>query len=391
MDRLFTHAKQEFPELDDEDIMSKVQEMKAAAPEASEDELAQGITEAKKSEMVNDMVKKKYNIGDFSAEKRMSLANEVDESKDPLAAALAGFGAGLRGESVQSTFNNVLENSQANAKRKLSTFDKNKELALQERENDPMSEESVLAQKLAKDMGYEGDIAKLTAAQFKKFSPVMQKKFDLAARQQLIDQENQARRQSDQLKREEQQLKREEINERKDMALEEKMQAMETPYGLANSVDDAKMLKSAHESKNNFDSKINELIELRKTKGGEVLDRDAVNRAKQLSKELLLEYKNMAKLGVLSQSDENIINAVIPSDPLAFNSPLAAIQGQDPILSNLQKFKTSSDKDFATRVGTRTRSGLAETKEGMKQAAAETKVINGKTYQKVPGGWKAVK
>jgi len=141
--------------------------------------------------------------------------------------------------------------------------------------------------------------------------------------------------------------------------LDEKMQGLKTPFGLANTEDDAKKLKEAHESKSNFDNKINEMIALRqKHHGGTIWNREDVARGKQLSKDLLLEYKNMAKLGVLSQSDENIINAIIPEDPLAYASPMAAMQGQDPILGNLKKFKSDSDKDFSTRVATRTREGI---------------------------------
>lgn len=136
---------------------------------------------------------------------------------------------------------------------------------------------------------------------------------------------------------------------------DEKMQALETPYGMANTADDAKQLKQAHESKAAFDSKIQEMIDLRKKYGTEYFNREAVARGQQLSKDALLEYKNMAKLGVLSQSDEAIINAIIPPDPLGNDwAP-----GQDPILSNLTKFKADSDRDFANRVNTRTRSGLA--------------------------------
>jgi hypothetical protein len=136
-----------------------------------------------------------------------------------------------------------------------------------------------------------------------------------------------------------------------------KDQDLQTPFGLANTKDDAKQLKEGYESKTNFDSKIQELIDLRKKYGGEVFNREAVARGKQLSKDLLLTYKNMAKLGVLSQADENIINAIIPNDPLAYNSPLAAVQGQDPILNNLKKFKGDSDNDFQTRIKTRVREG----------------------------------
>ena len=169
----------------------------------------------------------------------------------------------------------------------------------------------------------------------------------------------------------------------KNAALEEKQQALKTPYGLANTADDAKQLKEAHESKQSFDSKIQEMIDLRKEFGGEVANREAVARGKQLSKDLLLQYKNMAKLGVLSKSDEDIVNAIIPEDPLAFSA--SSLVGQDPILYQLQKFKEDSGKDFATRVGTRTRSGLAgertSTSMSSPQASQMIKMIapNGST------------
>ena len=146
-------------------------------------------------------------------------------------------------------------------------------------------------------------------------------------------------------------------------------QKLKTPYGLANSEDDAKKLKEAHEAKSNFDSKIDEMIQLRKEYGGEALNREAVARGKQLSKDLLLEYKNMAKLGVLSKTDEKIINAIIPDDPLAFSA--AGIVGQDPILTTLEKFRSDSERDFQTRVNTRTQKGIADYEAG--RAASQDK------------------
>ncbi len=169
-----------------------------------------------------------------------------------------------------------------------------------------------------------------------------------------------------------------------DLKNTEKEQALKTPYGLANTVEDAKNLKSAHELKSNFDSKINEMIALReKHNGGAVLDREDVARGKQLSKDLLLQYKDMAHLGVLSQSDENILNAIIPADPLEYK--MAGILGQDPILSNLKSFKKDSQKDFDTKIGTRTREGLA--KGGSK---VERVVVDRQVNPKQPGKMKLV-
>ena len=141
--------------------------------------------------------------------------------------------------------------------------------------------------------------------------------------------------------------------------MDEKMQGLKTPYGLANTVDDAKQLKEGHESKKNFDNKLDQMIALRENhSGGAIFNRDDVGVGQQLSKDLLLEYKNMAKLGVLSQADEAIINAIIPKDPLEYNSPLAAIQGQDPVMSKLKTFRENANKDFQNRVNTRTRAGI---------------------------------
>lgn len=141
--------------------------------------------------------------------------------------------------------------------------------------------------------------------------------------------------------------------------MNEKVQALKTPFGLANTVDDAKQLKSAFEAKKDFDDKLDEMISLReKHGGGAILNREDVARGKQLSKDLLLAYKDMAKLGVLSKADEDILRAIIPDDPLQYNSPIAAIQGQDPTLHRLRKFRQDSERDFSTRVGTRTRAGV---------------------------------
>ena len=171
----------------------------------------------------------------------------------------------------------------------------------------------------------------------------------------------------------------------KQVKLKEKMQGLQTPFGLASTADDAKQLKEGYVSKNNFDKKLNELISLREKYGGEVMNREAVARGEQLSKDLLLEYKNMAKLGVLSQSDESIINAIIPADPLAFRSPLAAMQGQDPILSNLKKFKGDSDADYKNQIAARTRQGLKDIGgKGGAVGPKTVKVTNGQETLEIP-------
>lgn len=127
-------------------------------------------------------------------------------------------------------------------------------------------------------------------------------------------------------------------------------------YGQALTKDDAKNLKSAIEMKSKFDQQIQEMIDLRKKYGSEVLNREAVERGKQLSKDLLLTYKNLAKLGVLSKADEAIIDQIIPKDPLGF-TPYSMLTGQDPIMKQLESFRKDSDNQFATSLETRLRDG----------------------------------
>ncbi len=132
-----------------------------------------------------------------------------------------------------------------------------------------------------------------------------------------------------------------------------KRESLKVPgLGLAQTPTDAKKLKESVEMKSKFDRQIGELIDLRKDKGVEYFDREAVGRGKQLSKDLLLTYKNLAKLGVLSAADEKIINAIIPSDPLGQDW----MPGQDSILHQLESFKADLDEDYKTTIKTRLRS-----------------------------------
>lgn len=132
--------------------------------------------------------------------------------------------------------------------------------------------------------------------------------------------------------------------------------------GQALTADDAKKLKEAKIQKGNFDRDLGEMIALRrKYPSGSVLDRNAVERGKQLSKKLLLTYKNLARLGVLSKSDEAIVNQIIPENPLALSIE-PYVLGQDPILYRLEAFQKDLDEDYKTTITTRTRGGFVPSK-----------------------------
>jgi hypothetical protein len=339
---------------------------------------------------LNKYLAEKYGLDLQEAEKQyQDQASSINTANlfSNLGDVIAGNRVGSNNATFQQLNKQAMESTVGKVKgqkdQAIADYDLNKKLksdaADQEkaaRENDVNSPESKVAQSLAVELGLNPEMAKgLTASKWKQFSPAYEKMYE-------------ARN-----KREENSLKRQELGQRKqelqDLRIQEKQNQLQTPFGVAQTPDDAKQLKAASEEKSNFDRKIQELIDLRTDKGGgAIMDREAVARGKQLSKDLLLAYKNMAKLGVLSQSDEAIINAIIPADPLEYNSPLAAMQGQDPILNNLKKFKADSDADFQQKLMNR----LRQPDQAVQKAnTPQTKEINGQMYEKVNGGWQKVK
>jgi hypothetical protein len=305
-------------------------------------------------------------LSQFDAD-RMKLKEEQSgfDGTGALAGALAGLGAAFQGKDSGAAVGQVLDRRNKMRQDEVSALDKWKQGKIAEiqakRENDkfqredslraledsPDSEETRLLRQLGSKAVPGIDFSKMTGTQIKERLPSIEKLATIEAQKRNAD-ENRLYRESVLAMN-----RGREDRERADKT-EEKMQGLKTPFGLANTVDDAKQLKSGFEAKENFDSKIQEMIDLRKQYGTEYFNREAVGRGKQLASDLLLAYKDMAKLGVLSEKDTAILNSIIPEDPLANDwAP-----GQDPILSKLEKFKGDSDKDFQNKIATRTRSGV---------------------------------
>ena len=178
--------------------------------------------------------------------------------------------------------------------------------------------------------------------------------------------------------------------------LDEKSELLQTSYGKARTPDDAKQIKEAAVLKKSFDNKLDELIQIRGGAdgkgGGQVLDRTAVARAKQLSKDLLLDYKSLSGLGVLSQSDMTILNAIIPDDPLQYRSPMEVMSGQDATLSKMKSFKEDKNKDFENRLAERLRNpaaGIAKV-EATRQMPKQERVLVKTQTNKQTGEKRAV-
>ncbi len=141
--------------------------------------------------MVKDYISKKFNLADYSPTARQEL---VEQSKpgvqDRIMAGLAAAGAGFMGQNAAAAGMNHLEAKRKEGRQKIEDFDTQRAFGREDevhaREKDPNSQESQMANELAKRMGYKG--AAVTAEQFKSFSPAMEKMY--AIEQKRLDRQD---------------------------------------------------------------------------------------------------------------------------------------------------------------------------------------------------------
>lgn len=262
MDPLFQKAKEMYPNASNEEISAGLEKIRTQAPQASDEEILQNAQKIQGAVndgsfnkiAVTEQVKQKYNLGDYSPEKRQALINENAEAASPWMAGLAGFGAGLRGGDVGAGFKGAMDASQAKTRGKLEAFDTAKKSLKEDfeldralrsdeqdqqkikRENDLNSPESKMAQNLAIAMGMNPEQASsLTAAKFKDFSPALQKKYEIAEKamdreertkdRQLQREMVQGNRDEDRQERaKDRQLQREMVQSNKNVTRQEKIE-----------------------------------------------------------------------------------------------------------------------------------------------------------------------
>lgn len=152
--------------------------------------------------MVLDGIIKKYGLDKFSQEKRAGLVQQTEDASAPpnYAAGFSALGAGLQGHNAVGAGLDMLKYQNRQRQEPLQQFDIGRKHAFENAEfgenagdrgesqakakleKDPNSEESKIAQSLAVKMGMSPQIAKkLTAAQFKNFSPAYLKIYEVAA------------------------------------------------------------------------------------------------------------------------------------------------------------------------------------------------------------------
>jgi hypothetical protein len=180
----------------------------------------------------------------------------------------------------------------------------------------------------------------------------------------LLDRQNQLAKERANQKRdadlEHFKTKQDYITKNQNLKTNEKNQSKFVPgVGMAFTESDAKKLKSASIQKDKFNRQLDEMIAIRLKNDGGTFNQIDVARGRQLSKDLLLTYKNIAKLGVLSAADEKIINAIIAADPTEYVlNPLAI--GTDPILNNMYQLRRNVDDEYYSNIDMRLKEASPE-------------------------------
>lgn len=194
------------------------------------------------------------------------------------------------------------------------------------------------------------------------------------------EKEREVRRQEAQSKEAERRADKEAEKEEKRA---EKLRKRTVPgLGIAATEKDATDLKKAKVVKANMIQLIDDMVALREEKGAEVFDREAVSEGKSLAKDLMLQYKELAELGAITGPDMEILQSIVPDDPLEYSA--ASLVGQDPIMTKLKNLKQQTLKKYDQTL-------KAKLEEPESDKEQETKRVGDVTYRKVEGGWVPVK
>ena len=359
--------KQQMPDATDDEILSKAKEI--------EDKASGGISSNR--EETQAYLRKKYGEqGMFGGDARAEVETAAEQKKSGLApwqflANVGGALAGKGGAVANKDFDQMRSDIDTSY---VSGFDKAKGLAKQDeidkRENDPNSEESKIAQDLAKSMGYAGDVSKLTAGKFKSFSPVMQKKYEIQADQRRQAENRQDRNYQKQLDRDAMQQARQDKSEEKQKAVDEKKKATlnEVEDRRRNIEDNLASLEDMIKNKGTYEAfgahnaDLDRKVDMIATDMAKLADPTSVARPSEVE---------MFKKGLVSSGATGMRNSTALDILKNFRGEI------DSRVSNAYKIRGVDNPGNAAERGDVPR-GTASSNE---------KVINGVKYKKVPGGW----
>lgn len=124
---------------------------------------------------------------------------------------------------------------------------------------------------------------------------------------------------------------------------EDEMKRYIPGVGLATDPEAAKGVREDVNNFNRFNDSLSRLIELRKQYGSETLPTKAKGEMEMLHGKLVLAMKDMAKLGVMSDTDFKLLNNIV-ANPTSYGPN---------VLSNLEALKGRSIGEFQKSLGTR--------------------------------------
>lgn len=398
---------------------------------------------------VKDYLAQKYNLDQYSPDKRKEIENANAEDRKGInwAAGLAEFGGGLTHQAGAGQA--ILDSQEKQRQGKLKDFDTARDQAIGNfgfdrsvvkagnedqklaRESNPNSMESKSAQELAIKMGLSPEKAiTLTAAKFKELSPVLAKMYQideglkireddrdfkreqLATTKGMREDERKAREQArrddlsfrEQAKKDALQAKLDAQAEKDANTLTPGQKALDTSFAKEyndwSSVGEAAVdknitrLKDARDklSKTQNDlvgysgSFVGRLPELLRSEDSKVIQQDVQAAAQGALK---------ATLGAQFTEKEGERIMKMAYDPTL--SPKANMAKIDAAISELETSKNNKNQKASYFEENGSLRGLAEAKGkpgvgGAPQQAStggngETKMINGIRYKKVPGGW----
>lgn len=387
MDALFQKAKSMYPNASDDEIIQGIAKIRQEQPNASDDEIVQAASKIQTSqqdgsfqkEAVKQGVMQKYGLGQYSADKRQALVDENNSAASPIAAALAGFGAGLRGGDVGAGFKGAMDASTAKTRAKLDAFDKGRdqqtkdfsfERDLQKADQedttraeskDPMSARSKAAQDmLVQDYGMDPSVAsKMTAEQVEARLPGLKQKLDREMREREFSE-----RQKDR------QLQREAMQSQRDITRQDKLDAKNDKKKTA--------LSEVEDRRMNIEDNLSRLERMIDEKGTyEVFgshNADMERLTDQIATDMakLMDPSSVARPSEVEMFKKGLV------------SPTATGMTNATAKDILKNFRNEVNTRAATAYKVRGLDNPGSAKQ------EETKQVGGKTYRKVPGGWEEV-
>ncbi len=354
--------------------------------------------------MLKEYLMPKLNLAGYEDADRKKLmdGNKADFG-DKFQAALAAAGAGFMGKDAGAAGNAVLSRQKGERDSKLSEFDKARAGKIQQygldrevmkndkddetlkRESAVDSEESKLAQGLASKVLPGKDFSQMSAAQINKLMPSLTKIYDIE--QQKLNRQD-ARDERRMLFGDKMNEKQRLLDEkRNDRDLKLAVPGFERTGEVLPKEEEAQKFRKATAVSEQLKTKLNRLRDLvggnpdKGVKGvgsyeyGGTTGTEMESLATEI--QLLGKSPELYELGVLAGPDLNLLEK-ITADPSSlssmFTSDKSRLKQIDSQLSSISGKLDSTAKSM----------GYRPAGDGAKP---ETKVVGGKTYRKVQGGW----